>query len=81
MVEQKYNSGMLVVFDLWDFDMVFGGFFEWMIFNNCVLVVVVCLFVILILGFFVFWLEVNVSFEWMILSFSLYIKNYLVYKD
>ena len=67
--------------DLWDFDMISGGLFEWMIFNNRVLVVVACLLATLVLGFFASRLEVNASFERMIPSSSPYIKNYLVYKD
>ncbi|MNZ11792.1 MMPL family protein [compost metagenome] len=81
MVEQKYNSGMPVVPDLKDFDMSSGGFFERVIFNNRILVIVACLLATVVLGFFATRLQVNASFEKMIPSSSPYIKNYLAYKS
>jgi len=81
MVDQKYNSGMPVVPDLRDFDKSSGGFFERVIFNNRVLVLVVCLLATVVLGYFAARIDVNASFERMIPSSSPYIKNYFAYKD
>ncbi|WP_286978509.1 hypothetical protein, partial [Pseudomonas sp.] len=66
MVEQKFNSGMPVIANLEDFDKTSGGWFERVIFNNRILVVVACLLATLILGFFATRLQVNASFERMI---------------
>ena len=81
MVEQKYNSGMPVIPNLRDFDITSGGYLERVIFNNRILVLLVCLVATLVLGFHATRLQVNASFEKMIPSTSPYIKNYLAYKS
>ncbi|WP_448679189.1 efflux RND transporter permease subunit [Pseudomonas nicosulfuronedens] len=81
MVEQKYNSGMPVIPNLRDFEMTSGGYLERVIFNNRILVLLVCLVATLVLGFHATRLQVNASFEKMIPSTSPYIKNYLAYKS
>ncbi|WP_313054245.1 efflux RND transporter permease subunit [Pseudomonas lopnurensis] len=81
MVEQKYNSGLPVVQDPKDFDRSSGSVFERIIFNNRVLILLVCLLATVVLGYFASKIEVNASFERMIPSGSPYIQNYFTHKD
>ncbi|HDZ56356.1 MAG TPA: RND family transporter [Pseudomonas xinjiangensis] len=77
MVDLKSNAGMPVVRDVKDFDKSSGGLFERIIFSHRVLVLISCLLVTVVLGFFATKLDVNASFERMIPVNNPYIQNYL----
>lgn len=81
MVNQNANTGMPVVPDLKDFDKCSGGLFERWIFSHRKLVLISCLLVTLVLGYFAMQLDVNASFERMIPVHNPYIENYLRYKN
>lgn len=81
MVNQKTNTGMPVVPDVKDFDKRSGGLFERLIFSHRTLVLVTCLLMTTVLGFFATKLEVNANFERMIPVNNPYIENYLQYKS
>ncbi|PCC99573.1 efflux RND transporter permease subunit [Halopseudomonas pelagia] len=77
MVDLKSNTGMPVVRDVNDFDKRSGGLFERIIFSHRILVLISCLLVTVVLGFFATKLDVNASFERMIPVNNPYIQNYL----
>lgn len=71
---------MPVIKDLRDFDRKSGNWLERLIFNNRILVVVVCALVTLLLGYQATKLVFNASFERMLPQSHPYIKNYLANK-
>ncbi|WP_394242556.1 RND family transporter [Halopseudomonas laoshanensis] len=81
MVDLKSNTGMPVVRDVNDFDKRSGGLFERIIFSHRILVLITCLLVTVVLGFFATKLDVNASFERMIPVNNPYIQNYLENKS
>lgn len=81
MVDLKSNAGMPVVRDVKDFDKSSGGLFERIIFSHRILVLITCLLVTIVLGFFATKLDVNASFERMIPVNNPYIQNYLDHKS
>ncbi len=72
---------MPVVKDLKDFDIKSGNVLERMIFNNRVLLIIVCTLITLVLGFQARKIVINASFERMIPQSQPYIKNYLENKN
>ena len=73
---------MPVVRKLADFDRSSGNLLERLVFNNRLLVLVVCAVITLVLGYFAATrLVLNASFEKMIPQSQPYIKNYLEYKN
>ncbi len=75
------DTHMPVVQDLKDFDQSSGNMLERLIFNNRIVVVVVCALVTLVLSYQTTKLVFNASFEKMIPQSHPYIKNYLQNKD
>jgi len=71
---------MPVVRDPASFDRQSGDLLERLVFNNRIVVLLLCLTATLVLGFFAAQLKVNASFERMIPASSPYIQNYLKYK-
>lgn len=66
--------------DVSDFDRQSGSWLERFIFNNRPIILVACLIVTVVLGFFASRLQVNANFERMMPTGNSYIKNYLAYK-
>ena len=66
--------------DVRDFDRQSGSWLERFIFNNRPLILITCVLVTLILGFYASRLDVNANFERMMPTGNAYIKNYLQYK-
>src|SRR5438128_923409 len=77
MKSPSEQTGMPVIGDVRDFDVRSGNTAERVIFNNRVLVLLLCLLATLALGYFALKLQVNASFERMIPASSPYIKNYI----
>ena len=71
---------MPVVRDPAQFDRKSGSRLEQLVFNNRLLVLLLCLVATAVLGYFALKLEVNASFERMIPSSSPYIQNYFAYR-
>ncbi|RJG00626.1 efflux RND transporter permease subunit [Noviherbaspirillum sedimenti] len=70
-----------IIRDLKDFDKKSGGLVERVIFNNRLLVVLICAIITVVLGYRATKLEVNASFEQMIPQSHPYIKNYFDNKE
>ncbi|CAG4885133.1 conserved membrane protein of unknown function [Georgfuchsia toluolica] len=69
-------DGMPVVASREDFDKTSGVLLERMIFNNRFLLVMACLLLTLLLGYFASRLEINASFEKMMPQSSPFVQNY-----
>ncbi len=73
---------MPVVRELSEFDRNSGNLLERLIFNNRLVVLIVCAVITVVLGYFgATRLVLNASFEKMIPQSQPYIKNYLEYKN
>ena len=72
---------MPVVRDPAQFDRKSGSRLEQLVFNNRLLVLLLCLAATAVLGYFALKLEVNASFERMIPSSSPYIQTYFAYRE
>jgi predicted RND superfamily exporter protein len=71
---------MPVVTDLREFDLQSGNLAERLVFNNRIVVLLLCAAATLILGYFALKIHVNASFERMIPVSSPYVKNYFDYR-
>lgn len=80
MSAHSQQPAMPVVTDPANFDRKSGSRLEQLVFNNRLLVLLLCLVATVVLGFFASKLEVNASFERMIPSSSPYIQNYFAYR-
>ena len=69
-----------VIRDLKDFDRNSGSFPERILFNNRILIVLICIAVTVVLGFQAFGLKLNASFEKMIPTKHPYVVNYHAHK-
>ena len=78
--DQLYSHGMPVISHPEDFDESTGSLLERLIFNNRILLVILCLLVTGFLGYNAYRLEINASFEKMMPSSHPYIKNYKAHK-
>lgn len=74
-------QSMTVIKNLADFDRKSGTVIERLLFNNRLIVVIVCALVTALLGFQVTALKLNASFEKMIPTGHPYIVNYLKYRN
>ncbi|WP_449100330.1 efflux RND transporter permease subunit [Pseudomonas veronii] len=74
-------QGKTVVKNLADFDHKSGALLERVIFNNRLIVVLICALITLVLGYQATKLELNASFEKMIPTGHPFIVNYLEHKD
>lgn len=81
MTSHNDNIDMPAVRNVRDFDRQSGSWLERFIFNNRPVILVACLLVTIVLGFFASRLEVNANFERMMPVSNPYIKNYLAYKS
>ncbi|MFA4835887.1 MAG: MMPL family transporter [Dehalococcoidia bacterium] len=64
-----------------DFDYTTGSLLERIIFNNRILLIILCVIITSFLGFHAAQLEINASFEKMMPVSQPYIKNYMANKD
>ncbi|MDP2005346.1 MAG: MMPL family transporter [Rubrivivax sp.] len=80
MSSHVQTVAMPVVRDAADFDRQSGDLLERLVFNNRIVVLLLCAVATLVLGYFAAQLRVNASFERMIPASSPYIQNYLKYK-
>ena len=81
MAGHSEQPRMPVIRDPKDFDRRSGNLLERVIFNNRVLVLLVCLVATILLGAAATRIKVNANFERMIPHNSPYVQNYLAYKN
>lgn len=81
MSAHSQQPAMPVVRDPAQFDRKSGSRLEQLVFNNRLLVLLLCLAATAVLGYFALKLEVNASFERMIPSSSPYIQTYFAYRE
>lgn len=77
---KKFNA-FPVLKNLSDFDTDSGSWFEKLVFNHRPLVILLCVVLTAVLGYFATHLQLNVSFERVIPSSHPYIQNYLEHRE
>ncbi|MBF7729136.1 efflux RND transporter permease subunit [Pseudomonas sp. N040] len=77
MSHAHFNASETVIADLQDFDQQSGTFGERLLFNNRLVIVVLCLLTTLLLGYQALGLSLNAAFEKMIPTSHPYIVNFL----
>ncbi len=80
MATHSNRPDMPTVRDVRNFDRQSGSWLERFIFNNRVIIMLLCAIATVVLGFYATRLQVNANFERMIPVANPYIKNYLQYK-